>query len=131
MNQSFLLGAITPAFNASSDALRVFSVALQVQSHNIANISTRNFTPQKELLTTGPKGHGVQLQAVLRNAANHGVSEPFSCGEKRAQKHDLPSGTELANELPRIISTSFGIAANAKTIAALDEMYGYLVDIKA
>lgn len=131
MNQSFLLGGLSPAFNASTDALRVFSFALQIQSHNIANISTRNFIPQKEFLTTGPNGHGAQLQAVLREAPNHGISAPFVEAQKMAHKSDVPSGTELAKELPRMISTSAGIEANVKTITVLDEMYGCLVNMKA
>ena len=131
MNQSFLLGDLTSAFNYGSDALRVFSVAMQVESHNIANISTRNFIPQKELLTTGANGRGVQLQAVLRDAPNHGFSSGFSEEIKRTQNTGSPSGTELAIEIPRLISTSSSIEANAKTITTIDEMYEYIVDMKA
>lgn len=128
MSSSLFLGA---------NALRAHSTGMQVTAHNIANVSTAGFDPQRALLATGPNGVGVELDAVLRekNPLKVGPQSPPDMGDMAANgmppEFVAPSGTELAKEFPHMISTQHAFEANTKVVRAADEMLGSLLNIKA
>lgn len=131
------ISGISSSLYLGSGALGVHSVGMQVTSHNIANVSTAEFEPQRALYATGPNGLGVELDAVIRENMPLGGREQVS--QNRGDIGDSgmppefakPSGTELAREFPRMISTQRAFEANTKMVSTADEMLGSLLNIKA
>lgn len=121
-----MVSGINSSMQMASGALSTLSVGTQVTAHNIANVSTGDFLPQRATYATGPGGAGVELESVRKQPAAV-ISEEaggIPVG-KRA------SGTELAREFPQLMTTQRAFEANAATIRAADEMFGSLLNIIA
>lgn len=106
----------------ASAGMRVHTAGIRTAAHNIANVSTDGFTPRRAVYATGPDGVGVDLQTIRK--VGPGLEEPPSASPR-------PSGVELAEEIPHMISSERGFQANAAAIRSADEMAGYLLDAKA
>lgn len=112
------ISALSSAVNWARSSLDVHSVGMQVGAHNVANVSTDRFRPQRAEYATGSGGNGVVLDTVYK--------------ERHALSGDMPiSGTELSREMPQMISTQRAFEANAVTIRTSDQMLGTLVDMIA
>lgn len=112
----------------SAGALSVFSHGFHAHAHNVANISTDKFKQITPVFVDGPGGWGVHLSALLREG------EPLQAGAySSALEHDevMPSGTEIATELPSMINMEKSFQANVQAVRAEDEMLGCLLDIVA
>ena len=117
------VSGINASMHLASGALAIHAVGIQVAAHNIANVSTGDFLPQRAIYATGPHGVGVALESVRRETeAATPVETGGIFGEKRA------SGTKLAKEIPQMISTQRAFEANAATVRVADEMYGSLLN---
>lgn len=118
------LSGISPGMNVASGALTVHAMGMQVAAHNVANVSTGDFLPQRATYATGSRGLGVELEAVRKQPVAMAMPEEIggAFGGKRA------SGTELAKEIPQMISTQRAFEANAATIRVADEMFGSLLN---
>lgn len=130
------ISGISSSLLLGVNAMNVHSIGMQVTAHNIANVNTAEFNPQRELYATGPNGQGVELDAVTRQF------KPYDLASRNAANADgfpagtppefiNPSGTELAREIPHMITTQRAFEANAATVRASDEMLGTLLSIKA
>lgn len=114
--------SLTSIFTASAQALGVHSTAMQVTAHNIANVSTDKFVPQRATLATGSGGDGVELQSVRK------IQSAFSANESKNPNMYIPSETSLEREFPHMILIQRNFEANAKVISVADEMFGTLFD---
>lgn len=133
-------GGISSALFLGAGAMQAHSWGMAVSAHNVANVSTDGFTPQRALFATGPGGRGVTLDTVLREpplggavpaqdrpGAAGGASDMAGLPPEVAR----PSGTELAREMPRMIVTQRTYEANAQTVRTADDMLGTLLNMKA
>ena len=133
-------GGISSALYMGAGAMQAHSWGMAVSAHNVANVSTDGFTPQRALFATGPGGRGVTLDTVLREPPLGGA---VSAPDRRGASGDVsaaaglppeamrPSGTELAKEMPRMIITQRTYESNAQTVRTADDMLGTLLNIKA
>lgn len=126
------LSGIISGMNLAAGSLRVHSTGMQVAAHNIANVSTADFIPQRATYATGSHGIGVELESVRKQDAPLGrlpVTEDHQNGGLFAGTR--ASGTDFAREIPQMISTQRGFEASAVTIRTADEMPGTLLNIIA
>lgn len=121
------ISGIASSMHLASGALTSFAVGTQVTAHNIANVSTGDFLPQRATYATGSRGVGVAVESVRTQAAadSDAVETGGFFGGKKA------SGTELAREIPHLIATERAFDANAATVRAADEMLSSLLDMLA
>ncbi len=133
-------GGISSALYMGAGAMQAHSWGMAVSAHNVANVSTDGFTPQRALFATGPGGRGVTLDTVLREPPLGGAvsapDRPGASGDVSAAaglppEAMRPSGTELAKEMPRMIVTQRTYESNAQTVRTADDMLGTLLNIKA
>lgn len=124
------LSGINSSLDIASRALATHSVSAQVAAHNIANISTTGFLPQRATFATGSNGTGVELESVRKQDLPLGRRSPGEDGNGFLAATNA-SGTNLAEEMPRLIATQRGFEANAATIRAADEMLGSLLNLIA
>lgn len=111
----------------ASGSLGVHSVGMQVSAHNVANVSTDSFSPQRAVYATGTAGAGVVLDTVYKvdSAAMQGLPRDYSAAAQAF------SGTELSREMPQMIATQRGFEANAATVRTADQMLGTIIDMVA
>ena len=69
------IGGINTSLYLGADAMQTHTIGMQVCAHDVANISTANFLPQREIYATGPSGMGVDLDAVIRDPMPPGGGE--------------------------------------------------------
>lgn len=135
-------GGISSALFMGAGAMQAHSWGMAVTAHNMANVSTDGFTPQRALFATGPGGRGVTLDTVIREPGLGGPAAGYGPDGVAATLQDQnvaglppealrPSGTELAREMPHMIVTQRTYEANAVTVRTADEMLGTLLNIKA
>lgn len=128
---------ISSAMFMGAGAMQVHSWDMAVRAHNVANVSTDGFTPQRALLATGPQGQGVTLDSVSRDPVPAGAASGYRPAGDTGNDSGLqsqgiyPSGTDLAREMPGMISTQRSYEANAQTVRSADDMLGVLVNLKA
>ena len=113
--------------NWASGGLGVHSVGMQVSAHNIANVSTDSFSPQRAVYATGHSGDGVVLDAVYKvdAAAMQGLPRDYGVAVQPI------SGTELSREMPQMIMTQRGFEANAAAVRTADQILGTIIDMVA
>lgn len=118
------MGGISSSMGFGASAMNAFGLGMAVSAHNIANTSTSGFVPQRAAYVDLKHG-GMGLNAVLREG-------PLANWSAANAVYDVtPSGTDMAVEMTRIISTQHAYAANAHIVRASDSMLGTLLDIKA
>lgn len=81
---------------------------LQVSAHNIANLATEGFAPQRVVGTARPGG---------------GVESQLQTGEA--------SGTDLVTEVVEQFAASYAYRANLVTLQRADSLLGTLLDVRA
>lgn len=136
-------GGISASLYLGAGAMQAHSWGMAVSAHNVANVSTAGFTPQRALFATGPGGRGVTLDTVQREPPLGGMEASGATDPSDRYSADAyesaglppealrPSGTELAREMPRMIVTQRTYEANAQTVRTADEMLGTLLNMKA
>lgn len=123
------ISGLSTSMLIAHDALQVHGVGIQVAAHNIANVSTAGFVPQRATFVDGANCQGVALESVQKIHA-----QPDINGRKPAlasMDNVAPSGTELAIEFPHMINMQHGFEANTSVVRVIDEMHQSLLDIKA
>ena len=126
------MSGVTSSLQLGAGAMHAHSGAMAVVAHNVANVSTAGFAPQRAALATGPAGQGVRFSAVLQAMA--GQFSP--AGSVANAVYDVtsglpPSGTDLSSEISRMISTQHAYEANAQVVRTSDALLGRLLNIKA
>lgn len=133
-------GGINSALWMGAGAMEAHSWGMAVSAHNVANVSTDGFTPQRALFATGPGGQGVALDTVIREPSLGSAVQGYGADGVATDIQNVaglppdatrPSGTELAREMPHMIVTQRTYEANAQTVRTADEMLGTLLNIKA
>ncbi len=109
-------------------ALNAFSNGMAVSAHNIANVSTPNFTSWEYHYGAGPGGT-VQLQ--VNNSPirldNADALNPLPPTFNESETIGMANNTvDLATEFTHQISTQNAFEANAIAIRSRDEMYDSL-----
>jgi len=102
------------ALGAGLSGLKANQQALDVEAHNVANLSTENFQPrQASFQESSPAGGGVTLSAQGRTLAA------------------AEGGTDLAKSLTSSLTYKAGFQLSAKVVEAASERIGTLLDISA
>ncbi len=118
----------------AASAMNALTLGMAVSAHNVANINTAAFVPQRAVYANGANGQGMQLDAVLRDAGTlsrwSASNAVYDVTPNEFVKHSSPSGTDLSTEISRIISTQHAYEANAQIVRTSDAMLGTLLDIK-
>ena len=115
----------------AAEAMSVHSWGMAVTAHNLANVNTPVFFPQKTFLTTGAGGRGVRLETVtggpLSKSDLNGSAVPR---EKYGNfPRELPSGTDPATEFAGMIATQSAFEANSVVVSVMDSLYSALLDL--
>lgn len=120
------ISGITSSMYLAAGSMDTHSIGIQVSAHNVANISTDGFTPQRATYATRTDGQGVELESVHKPD----IQDMVNLSDSASIYADVlqQSGTELAREMPHMLLTERGFQANAATIRAADEMLGSLVN---
>ncbi|MBU1611841.1 MAG: flagellar basal body protein [Proteobacteria bacterium] len=122
---------------SSIQAMQALSAAQRVMANNVANVSTEGFAPSRVHMEDGPGGEGVAVAAVKpvnaaapvgRNAQTM-VDEFVRLGPGREAGE--PSGTDLSREMVNLIVNERSFAANASFFRNLNDMLGFVMDMKA
>ncbi|MFT4302084.1 MAG: flagellar basal body rod C-terminal domain-containing protein [Desulfovibrio sp.] len=133
------MSSISSSMQLGASAMNTHSWGMAVTAHNVANVSTAGFEPQRAVYATGPAGQGVHLDAVLQgNGAPNAGGTSFSAAQA---VYDVtsglpleatnPSGTDLSREMVSMITNQHAYKANAAVVRTGDDMLGTLLDIKA
>ncbi len=139
------MSGINTSMQLGASAMNTHSWGMAVAAHNVANVSTAGFEPQRPVYATGPAGQGVRLDAVLQGNSPFGTTAtggtsgtPYNAAQAVYDvtaglplEATKPSGTSLAREMVSMISTQHAYKANATTVHTSDAMLGTLLDIKA
>ena len=96
-------------FNTSSSAVRAYTRGLMVSAHNVANVATDDFQPQRANYSSSPEGGVVVDVETLRDT----------------------EGTDLVEESVNMISSERAIEANLAVMRNSDKTLGVLIDIVA
>lgn len=144
------MSTIIDSMQVGGQAMETFSWAMNVAAHNLANVNTAGFQPQRATFATGPNDLGVQLEAVfqgdgLSRDRPSGVDGPIRYPGNLVGDYDNtvtypptagmppeildPSGTDIAREMVNMIVAQRGYEANAKVVGTADDMMGTLLDI--
>ena len=102
------------ALGAGLSGLYANQQALDVEGHNVANMGTENFSPQKAAFSEAvPAGSGVTLSVAGRGLAA------------------AEGGTDLASSMTNSLMYKASFQMSAKVIQMADERIGTLIDIRA
>lgn len=123
-----------------ASAMYAFSQGIAVTANNVANVSTTGFVPGRAEYAENANAQGVRFTTVLKDAGVP-VGPDTDPAADNAEVYDVtsdlalealpPSGTELSDEISRMISTQHAYEANAQIIHTTDTMLGTFLDIKA
>ncbi len=114
---------INPTDNSLS-ALTAFRRKMDVTANNIANVLTDGF--KKSRVTFEERSPG-GVSAVIDRVEAQGMPKRKIRDDQAATVES--SNVDLAEELTEMIPTRTAYAANSKTLRALDDMKGSLLDI--
>lgn len=138
-----MMSSISAGMSLGASAMSAHSGGMAVTAHNVANVNTAGFEPQRALYATGPQGRGVRLDAVSQRSpqvgrvdspAAQGLSDAAlteSAASGRLPEAVQPSGTDVGLEMTRMISTQQSYEASAQVVRVGDVMLGTLLDMKA
>jgi len=110
----------------SVSALSSLAVQQQVSANNLANVNTPGFNPSRVDLQTGPLDQGVQVGAITQE---DGQLQETAAPTSPEGLNQIPSRTDLVQEMVKQITTSTYFAANTKPIQTQNDMLGSLINI--
>lgn len=115
-------------------AFQSFGLRQQVSAHNVANVNTRGFEPDRVILEEAPEKQGVRPQSVekVRDQALEHAREMQEDEAARVQEQALrPSNTDLISELVVMQQNEAAYAASAAATRTQSDMLGHVMDMKA
>ena len=127
------MSGIGSTLQVGASALGVHAWGMNIGAHNVANVNTDAFEPQRVHYADAPDNRGVQLNAVSqgdglsRLSGQNGVSGVLT-GDTLSIS---PSGTDLAREMTSMIGTQRSFEANTVSVRTADEMLGTVLDMRA
>ena len=121
------------SLQVGASALGVHSWGMAIGTHNVANVNTDAFEPQRVHYADAPEQRGVRLNAVsqgdgLARLSGQGNVSGVLAGDTLSIS---PGGTDLAREMTSMIGTQRSYEANAVAVRTADEMLGTVLDIRA
>lgn len=121
--------------SSSIQAMQALSAAQRVTANNVANVSTEGFEPSRVHLEDGPGGEGVRVSAVNRvNAAAPATRRGQTVADESVAGENVhgaqPSKTDMAREMVEMIKNQRGLEANAAFYRNMNDMLGFVVDLK-
>lgn len=127
------MSSISAGMNIAASAMDAHSWGMAVTAHNVANVNTAGFEPQRAAYATGPQGRGVRLDAVFQGSGLAGAAGGPARGAASGLLPEAaqPSATDPAREMTQMISTQRTYEANAQVVRSGDAMLGTLLDMKA
>lgn len=126
-----MMDGINNSLKISASALGVFGTGMQVAAHNVANVSTDGFMPQRTVYATGANGIGVELDAVLTQDGMGEINPNINNRNDRVHGDLAHSGTDVAKEFVHMIEMRNAFEANALAVRTADELTGIISDIIA
>ncbi|MGE4557694.1 MAG: hypothetical protein AB7D07_12820 [Desulfovibrionaceae bacterium] len=121
----------------SAQALAALSVSINAHAHNIANVSTDDFQPQRAAFETGPGGRGVRISELITSQAK-GFESPVVEAEDdppgaiiASQRSLLNNGVDLAEESTLLSLEAAAFRANAAALRTEHEAIGYVMSVLA
>lgn len=125
--------SIGSSMQIGASALGVHAWGMNISAHNVANVNTDAFEPQRVHYADAPENRGVLLNAVSQGdgIASLGAQENVSAMLPSASLTALPSGTDLAREMTSMIGTQRAYEANTVAVRTADDMLGAVLDIRA
>ncbi|MEE9913819.1 MAG: flagellar basal body protein [Deltaproteobacteria bacterium] len=114
---------MSSAFGTALGALRAFSIKLDVNANNIANVNTDHFKKSRvNLQEAAPGGVKVTIEQINTPGISLGPDE--RTGEERES-----SNVELETEFVDQIVTRYAFEANVVTVRTAEETQKVLLDI--
>jgi len=106
--------------------LQAFSIKIEKSANNIANLNTDGFKKDRVALSAqAPQG----VKATVEQ-----VDEPGPLAVESGDQGEVVtelSNVDLVEEIPDMLLSGHGYAANLKSLRAADEMIQSVLDIKA
>lgn len=118
-------------------ALDSYAWGIALSAHNIANVNTESFEPQRIHYATGPSAEGVHIIAITQSdgpfhsRSIQAVNNDETLDDDKALQIATHNGTDLAREITQLSMTQRSFEANSVSIRTFDEMLGTVLDIKA
>lgn len=116
------------AISSALSGLLAFAKRTNVTSNNLANTLTDDFKKSRVTMKEGGAG-GVDATVEKVNTPGYPIPENIRQANNITAKET--SNVDIAEEMTNLILTSKGYKANLKTVKAVDENLGTLLDIKA
>ena len=110
--------------NSTISALQAFGKKMGVTADNVANVNTDGYKKYQANMTEGANN---DIKVEIRRVESPGHTYQAIEGDQTVTKET--SNVDLGEEIPEMISTENGYAANLKTMQTQDKMLGTLLDI--
>ena len=112
----------------NASALSAFGNGMQATAHNIANVNTRDFEPQTYAYTTGPAEESVLF---LPKAGFDQPMDPPSYPDPTLGYWTdiINNSVDIPREMVNMITNQRAYEANARTIAAMEDTSGVVLDM--
>ena len=136
--------SISSSMSIGSSALSAFGAGMQTVTHNVANVNTAGFNPQRAEYSDIAGNNGTRLDAVFQGDGRAGQEGTrVSYDELRQRARDMgasegtpleslfPSGTSLEREMVDLVAMPHTYEANAQVVRTADDMLGVILDMKA
>lgn len=136
--------SISSSMDIGASALSAFGVGMQTMTHNVANVNTAGFNPQRAEYSDIAGNRGTRLDTVFQGdgiAGQDGTRTSYE--ELRRRARDMgaaegaplegvfPSGTSLEREMTDLVSMPHAYEANAQVVRTADDMLGVILDMTA
>ena len=136
--------SISSSMSIASSALSAFGAGMQTTTHNVANVNTAGFNPQRAEYSDIAGNNGTRLDAVFQGdglAGQEGTrisydelrqrARDMGAGEGAPLESLFPSGTSLEREMTELVAMPHTYEANAQVVRTSDDMLGVILDMKA
>lgn len=110
--------------NSTISALQAFGKKMGVTANNVANVNTDGYKKYRANMTEGANN---DIKVEIRRVESPGHTYQAIEGDQPVVKET--SNVDLGEEIPEMIGTENGYAANLKAMQAQDKMLGTLLDI--
>ena len=136
--------SISSSMDIGATALSAFGAGMQTLTHNVANVNTAGFNPQRAEYSDISGNGGTRLDAVFQGDGLSGQEGTrVSYDELRQRARDMgagegtpleslfPSGTSLEREMADLVAMPHTYEANAQVVRTADDMLGVILDMKS
>lgn len=136
--------SISSSMHIGASALTAFGADMQTVTHNVANVNTAGFNPQRAEFADVSGNRGTRLDTVFQGgglAGQEGTRISYEELRQRARERGadagtpleslFPSGTSLEREMVNLVELPHTYEANAQVVRTADDMLGVILDMTA